>query len=216
MIYATMCVGKKWIDTWKLAIDNFSKDHNLHILTDDIDKFKNATCYEYKRDVFSYYEKINFVLELSKKYKERITFIDTDGLDDYNTDFIFDNKTFYTAHIWKLTGEVNNASIFFSEHDWILKDTLLSEVSSEGSLEFYILEKIMSFPKMDNIDEIIKDNKVLQSIIEKTYNQNTVTRDKLKRYKSGIGYCEGWGMSTLCTKYNIPVKPYNWRKDILI
>ena len=63
---------------------------------------------------------------------------------------------------------------------------------------------------------IIKDNKVLQSIIEKTYNQNTVTRDKLKRYKSGIGYCEGWGMSTLCTKYNIPVKPYNWRKDILI
>ena len=37
-----MCVGKKWIDTWKLKIDNFSKDHNLHILTDDIDKFKNA------------------------------------------------------------------------------------------------------------------------------------------------------------------------------
>ena len=41
----------------------------------------------------------------------------------------------------------------------------------------------MSFPKMDNIDEIIKDNKVLQSIIEKTYNQNTVTRDKLKDIK---------------------------------
>ena len=89
-----MCVGKKWIDTWKL-IDNFSKDHNLHILTDDIDKFKKTTCYEYKRNVFSYYEKINFVLELSKKYKERITFIDTDGLDDYNTDFIFDDRTFY-------------------------------------------------------------------------------------------------------------------------
>ena len=63
---------------------------------------KTLTCYEYKRNVFSYYEKINFVLELSKKYKERITFIDTDGLDDYNTDFIFDDRTFYTFHVWKL------------------------------------------------------------------------------------------------------------------
>ena len=59
-------------------IDKFIKTNQLHILTDTPNSFNYGTTHLYDRDVFSYYEKINFILSLSKQYNERITYIDTD------------------------------------------------------------------------------------------------------------------------------------------
>ena len=59
-----MCVGEHWIEKFKNNINNFSKKNNLHILTDDTSKFQNCSCYQYTRNVFSYYEKIKFILDL--------------------------------------------------------------------------------------------------------------------------------------------------------
>ena len=70
MIYATMCIGKEWIEKYKETINNFSNKNKLHILTDEPIHFKNCITDEYTRDVFSYYEKINFIFKLSKKYKQ--------------------------------------------------------------------------------------------------------------------------------------------------
>ena len=96
MIYATMCIGKEWIEKYKETINNFSNKNKLHILTDEPIHFKNCITDEYTRDVFSYYEKINFIFKLSKKYKERIYYIDADWLGSYDTNIKVDDDSLYT------------------------------------------------------------------------------------------------------------------------
>ena len=72
------------------------------------------------------------------------------------------------------------------------------------------------FPYLENIDDIIEDSKILQEYIEKEYNSNSITHKRLDRYKDGIGYVEGWGITALCIKYNIPIVETNWRKQRII
>ena len=74
-----MCIGKEWVDKHKNIINNFSKYNKLHILTDSENEFKDCVKEKYTRDVFSYYEKINFIFKLSKKYKERIYYLQLEG-----------------------------------------------------------------------------------------------------------------------------------------
>ena len=66
MIYATMCVGSKWTTKYQHIINAFSSKNHLEVLTDNIDIFDNSYNTLYDRDIFSYYEKINFIFNLSK------------------------------------------------------------------------------------------------------------------------------------------------------
>lgn len=209
MIYATMCVGKEWIEKYKTSINNFSKKNTLHILTDNTETFQNTTSYKYNRDVFSYYEKIKFILFLSKKYNERITYIDSDWLDDYNTSIVFDNTSLYT-YLKINTLEKNER--WFTDLEIQIRDTLLSNIGNLQPITEYIAEALISFPPQNNIDDLILDSETLQNLLEDTYNSETKTLKRLNRYKEGIGYAEGWGISALCVKYNIKIKEVNWRK----
>lgn len=218
MIYATMCIGKKWIDKYKDTINDFAKSNIVHVLTDDVNSFDNGIIHKYNRDVFSYYEKIPFTLNLVKKYNERITYIDVDmiGKTDLNIVNTFDEVSLYTQVIYQLD-EDNNVTHFFTELERKTQETLLTKIGHNGILTFYIPEALISFPKMDSIDDIINDSKILQNIIENTYHSKTKTRKRLNEYKEfGIGYTEGWGLTSICVKYDIPVKDCNWRKRILL
>ena len=75
MIYATKCIGEEWNSKYVNSVNKFCKKNDLHILTDNNTLFLNGICYPYQRDVFSYYEKINHILNISEKYKERVTYI---------------------------------------------------------------------------------------------------------------------------------------------
>ena len=211
MIYATMCVGKEWVKKHKTIINNFSEKNILHILTDEIDEFINAKVYEYSRDVFSYYEKINFILSLSKKYNERVTYIDCDWLEKYNTSFNYDDDSLYSYRIFNLD-EFNNVTVFFTDIEKQLRESLLNNISSGGYIKKYVPEALISFPNLKNIDDIISDVKILQPIIENIYNKESITNPRLDRYKHGIGYVEGWAISAISIKYNIQLKVCDWRK----
>ena len=63
---------------------------------------------------------------------------------------------------------------------------------------------------------IINDSKILQEYLESEYNKSSITSSRLDRYKKGIGYAEGWGLTALVTKYNISIKQIDWRKKILL
>ncbi len=216
MIYATMCVGNKWTNKYKTSINNFSKENTLHIFTDDMKSFENCVCHEYTRDVFSYYEKINFVLKLSKEYKERICYIDTDWLQGYDTNIIVDNHSVYTYTNFNLSDD-NVVTNFFTDIEIELQKTILRKIGIDKELEYYMGEAILFFPYNENIDDIISDSKTLQEYLENTYHQTTITKKRLDRYKKGIGYAEGWGITALMVKYNIPIKQItNWRKKKLL
>lgn len=215
MIYATMCIGSKWTTKYKDVVNTFGENNILHVLTDLPSISENVITHLYKRKVFSYYEKINFILNLSKQLKERICYIDVDWLTPYNTDLTFDNKSLYTYRNFKLH-EYNNLTMYFTDNEIKVKENILSQIGINQDLNDYIGEALIVFPYLENIDDLISDSKILQQYIEKEYNRESITNKRLDRYKGGIGYAEGWGISALCVKYNIPIVKTNWRKESLI
>ena len=215
MIYATMCIGKEWIDKYKETINNFSNKNKLHILTDEPIHFKNCITDEYTRDVFSYYEKINFIFKLSKKYKQRIYYIDVDWLSSYNTDIKVNDNNLYTYTNFLLDDE-NIWTKFFTSKEIKIKENILSKIGIDRELKDYIGEALILFPYNENIDMIIDDSKILQEYLENEYNKSSITSSRLDRYKKGIGYAEGWGLTALVTKYNIPIKQIDWRKKTIL
>ncbi len=216
MIYATMCVGKKWVKKHKDQINKFSKTNTLHILTDDNTSFENCICHHYTREVFSYYEKINLILNLSKEYKERIYYIDADWIRDYDTTLrIDDEDTIYSYSVIDLKDKSSYISRVVFE-DTEVKDTIMKKIGIDTTINCYMGEAILLVPYNENIDDIISDSKILQKYLEETYHQNSKTHKRLNRYKDGIGYAEGWGITALAIKYNIPIKESRWRKKIII
>ena len=226
MIYATMCVGSEWIDRFKKSINEFSKSNELHLLTDDKSDFNdNITLYRYTRDVFSYYEKIKFILDLSKKYEERITYIDSDWISQYNTNLKYDTLSLYTYLSVDISSNKDNELRWVGPFEKKLKNGLLLNqimdyqivINKGGNIPYYIAEALISFPYQKNIDELINDSKILQTFLENHYTTVAKTRSRLNRYKNGIGYAEGWGISALCVKYNIDIKEVTeWRKKTLL
>ena len=215
MIYATMCIGKEWIEKYKETINNFSNKNKLHILTDEPIHFKNCITDEYTRDVFSYYEKINFIFKLSKKYKQRIYYIDADWIGSYNTDIKVNDNNLYTYTNFLLDDE-NIWTKFFTSKEIKIKENILSKIGIDRELKDYIGEALILFPYNENIDMIIDDSKILQEYLENEYNKSSITSSRLDRYKKGIGYAEGWGLTALVTKYNIPIKQIDWRKKTIL
>ena len=209
-----MCIGSKWATKYRDVVNTFGEKNTLHILTDEPSTFQKTTTHLYTREVFSYYEKINFILNLSKKLKQQICYIDVDWIESYNTDLNFDDKL-YTYHNFDLDG-VNELTNFFTEKETKVRKKILSKIGVNKILNDYIGEALIVFPYLENIDDIIEDSKILQEYIEKEYNSNSITHKRLDRYKDGIGYAEGWGITALCIKYNIPIVETNWRKQRII
>ena len=179
MIYATMCIGNKWLNKYRDTINVFSSKNHLEILTDTPSGLTGSHITLYERNIFSYYEKINFIFNLSKKYNQRITYIDSDWLVRYNTDIKYDDITLYTYEIFDLYIE-SELTKFFYETEYHLRDTLLSHISSNESIKYYIPEALISLPKVNEIDKMISDIKTIQPILENIYN----SKNKNPRFSS--------------------------------
>ncbi len=215
MIYATMCIGNRWLNKYQDTINVFSSKNHLEILTDNPIGLTGSHITLYERNIFSYYEKINFIFNLSKKYNQRITYIDSDWLVRYNTDIKYDDMTLYSYHIFDLYKE-SELTKFFEENEYHLRDTLLSNISLNESIKYYIPEALISLPKVNEIDKMIYDIKTIQPILENNYNSKNRNPRYYRYVKAGIGYGEGWAPSAICQKYNIPIDKVDWKRKMLL
>jgi len=221
MIYATMCIGSSWVTKFKKSINEFGKNNTLYILTDSPDEFSNCETIIYERDEFSYYEKINLILNLLETHKQRITYIDADWLRHYNTNIEFSDNSLYTYQIFYL----NQKPLMFFFPELELKK-INEVIKLIGMTEFgdrYIPEAVLSFPYFENFFEIKDDFITMQTPIEDIYNKTVPIRTALRKYsKHGIGYGEGLAITAVANKYNIDVKDFGefpnhtWRKKVLI
>jgi len=210
-----MCVGTKWLTKYQDIINAFSSKNHLEILTDNPSGLIGSHITLYERNVFSYYEKINFMFNLSKKYNERITYIDIDWLNAYNTNITYDDITLYSYATYDLSDK-NILTKWFTEREEYFRDNLLSHISVNSNIDFYIPEALISIPQLNNIDNIQFDLKIIQPIIESWYGLKN-KNPRFRRYiKNGIGYAEGWGVSAVCKKYKIPIDKVDWKKQTLL
>lgn len=217
MVYATMCIGEKWVDRHQRCINEFGKVNKIFVLTDIPTKFPNCETILYTRKIFSYYEKINLILQLSKEYKERIYYIDADWVAQYDTNLKVDSESIYSYINFDLRDDPPNPlTVYFTETEKQVQKSILKKIGVDKLLVDYLGEAILLFPYKENIDEIIADSKILQTYLEDIYNNTSITNLRLNRYKKGVGYAEGWGITALAVKYNIPIKEVKWRKKILL
>lgn len=200
MIYATMCVGDRWNTTHQSSINNFSKNNKLHILTDLPDRYENS--YLYKRDIFSYYEKINHILNLLETYKQRVTYIDVDWLGSYDKSIQYDSSSLYTY--WLIDTNKDPIKSLFSEDRDSLLD-IFGTINIKTIPSKYIPEALISFPYIDDdtTQKIKSDLLTIQKPLESLYGKLPPRKQLLKWSKNGIGYGEGWALSVVSSKYNL-------------
>jgi len=215
MIYSTMCIGTEWCTKYAQNINAFSKNNKVYVLTDKPSYFQNCNYIEYKRDVFSYYEKINLITNLLETYKERITYVDADLLDTrINTEFVYDSDSLYTYDVY----DSNDGRItkYFGEYEKSKILEVFSNINLSNLPNFYIDEKIISLPYLDKLSDITEDINTLQPLLENLLGSVPMNENLDKYSKIGIWYGEGWVLNAICSKYNIHAKSLDWIKKTII
>lgn len=213
MIYVTVCIGAKWNSEYKSSIQEFSRKNELYILTDFPELYDQKYTFKYERKVFSYFEKIKFIFKIIEGKRSRVTYIDANKLDQYNTGIIYNDQLIYTGQILS----VQHVYKYFLTPSTLTDIGLIFDKIGIKNLNIkYPREHILSVPYIDSIEGIIKDLNTLQPYLEKYYNEIPRTQ-YLKRYsETGVGYAEGWSLVAISIKYGIGIKLLDWKKKSII
>ena len=143
--------------------------------------------------------------------KNRITFLDVDKLQQYNS-IDYDDSSCYVYNT--TTTPIKLSNEFESTRKEIHKHLNIKNTS-----EIYAQEALISLPYTDDFENIKKDILELQPIVERNFGNRKWNNSKLNRYsKYGIGYGEGSALTAVLLKYNIDiVNVYStFRKESLI
>lgn len=209
MIYCTMCIGEEWVDIYSPAINKFSRDREVFVLTDQPDKFECNTIL-YERDIFSYYEKINLVLNLIKSHQSRVTYIDVNELRTFNSNITTDDNSLFCAQLFSWE---HMEKYFLTESTKEDVYTILDKIKVKELKNFYIREHIFSFPFSKDIDDIINDAALIQPFFEEYFNNVPYTPHMERYSREGVGYAEGFAIQALAIRHNIDIKQMEWVAD---
>ena len=211
MIYATMCIGEEWCKKYSDDINKLGSKKTTHVLTDFPKYFDKCKVKKYNRDIFSYYEKLPFTLNLMIDSKDRVVFVDADfvhsdeikGLVDnrYNLDKesvysinIYDTKSFPKSFV------LSNPSY-----------TELMNIYDSYNYELfpkYLHERLFSLPyKKNQTEQMLNEIVEMQTIFEERYYKGRVWPDGHQNQRwsdAGCGYAEGGALSIIVHNLNIP------------
>lgn len=201
----TTIIGKEHNDKYYKRINKLGKDVSIDVLTDQPELYKNCNTTEYTREVFSYYEKMMFLLDCVKKYKSRVTHIDVDWFLDLNYDIELKEDTFYTYFIFpyyqmdeKKVRSITNFKLLIQKLNTILSD------NGYGKCKQLIGEAFMSMPYLSNFDEMYTRVKTMQYDFENQLNMETGFGARYSKYQNtGVGYGEGMALTMVMDHLNI-------------
>jgi hypothetical protein len=200
MVYCTLIYGKDWHEKFARNIVEEAQKHNIYILTSHPEYFNGCEFVEkYSRTDFCYYEKLPWVFSLTKKLKQRVTYVDADWVFGLTNTFEGEDNTAYTNQLTKIY--VKGLTPSDQEH---IRDVFVKAVYPFDDNN-YLSEKIISLPYVaDKIDKMIEDIRHLQPFFESGFNAYTNLSKKFVRYKGvGTGYAEGAALTAVLDRYNI-------------
>lgn len=205
MVYATMIIGEEYCRRYSQQVLQSSFKNTLYILTDYPELFPNCNTIPYTKAVFSYYDKLIFLAELTLEKKQRVTFIDCDWLSNINSNTSLEEGIFYTYWIYSTT-KLKTTVLF--EFGVNLMKEVLQDNGYKVDYDDYIGEAVLSLPYCDKVTDILKDLKNLQKPWEKAFSQSIKTNHStLLRYANyGVGYAEGGALTAILRKYSVPYK----------
>ena len=207
MIYATAAVGQEFCEKYSKIISKEGTLNSIYVLTDYPELFSNCKVTLYNRKVWSYVEKIIFLLKVVLEVKQRVTFIDADVCNRLNPKLKLDDEKVYVHDFINLSESHNILHPLNKAVD------IVAEVLGEFNLshsQFYLFERSMSIPYTYHTEEILTLLQKIQPKWESVFNQKNVINVFLERYtKYGVGYCEGAALNGVLNKFNVQFKRMN-------
>lgn len=224
MIYCTMSIGKYHSEKYSNDINRLATKYKVEVLTDCPEYFKNCTIHEYSRDVFSYYEKLPFMLSVILNNKDRVLYFDSDTINEIeNSQYNFDEKSVYTYKLYPTStyfikyGREKALEILTKDSGIIVLLDILDELGYD--MCDYLHERILSIPYSNKIKKVKEEILELQNIFEEKHPKNKdwseASRKDLQRYsKAGCGYGEGGALSIVLTNHKFKFKELNQKIPI--
>lgn len=218
MILTLVLVGDEHINDARPYIRLFSsKGWIVEILTDQPEKLKgigydNINLHQYNEKIFSYFNKLIFPIQISKKYKSGVLYIDSSLLFATPKTFIesFKNTdSFLYYKNWPNGEKLNDYKddIYFSK----IIDYFIAENVEKYEDLITILEWIYYIPYYENkVDQLLYDIEKIKPIFE-------YTSVIFKPHYNGIGNAEGLALSYILNKNLIPLDKFtNFEFDFTI
>lgn len=222
MIYCTICIGEEWCKKYSDDINKLGSEKTTYVLTDFPEYFGNCKIKKYKRNVFSYYEKLPFTLELIIKYKNRVVFFDADSVDNnyfqsiLKKEYNLDTESVYALNVYDTKSF--NRKMVLSNPSYIELMNIY-RLYNYQLFPKYLHERLFSLPYNEiQTEEILNQILEMQSIFEETYYKGRVWPEghqNQKWSKNGCGYAEGGALSIIVHNMKIPTKSIKLLKNLL-
>lgn len=200
MIYCTLIYGEDWHKKFARNIAEEAQNLDIYILTSHPEYFRDCRFVEkYSRPDFCYYEKLPWVFGLSKKLKQRVTYVDADWANGLIDKFQGEDDIAYTNQITDRYLD----TLTFSDRQHIRELFLKADYPFVD--EHYLSEKLISLPYVDEkIDKMVEDIKYLQPFFESGFNAYSNLSKKFRRYsREGKGYAEGAALTAVLDHHKI-------------
>jgi hypothetical protein len=213
MIYATFITGEEYGPRYAQQVIREVKGKDVHILTDKPELFPECKTELYDKEVFSYYDKLTFLVRKVLERKQRVTFIDCDWFSGLHEGFDMEPDTFYTYALFKFKDFEKKP---FAMEGINMVIDVLEKNNFNLKRDVYIGEAIMSLPYLDCAQNILDDLYTLQVDWEAKFNQNVKTDNQsISRYaRYGVGYGEGGALTAILQKYNVKLKDVLYKKFV--
>ena len=212
MKLCSISVGKSFCEKYSQKVKQHAPtDIDLIILTDHPEYFDFCKTELYTDDAFSYFSKNTFAVELCKKYKTDVFYIDIDSFHIVDTS-IYKNKFETTYFLYdKLWPDFTHSEINSLPKDLLDYYELFSNLQIEN-----IHEKLFYIPYSQKINNLYKDLVIIKEIWDKE-TQTSEPKGNAKKYsKYGIGYGEGIPLSLALLMNGIITKKYQFTKSTII
>jgi hypothetical protein len=198
MVLIIVAVGDDYIENSIKHISKFvNRGWDVRILTDKPEVFKKrkVTTYQYKKKLFSYFDKFLFSMKIMEEEKCSVLYVDADWIQNIKRDFMENfkpNEEFLYYDNWP---EYDNRYFSIIHDYWKMIDF------DNTNLET-ILEWVIYFPYCEKIGKLRHDLEEMKPIFEYTslcHNPEYI----------GLGNAEGLALSYVLKKNNIEIRKFN-------
>lgn len=201
-------VGSEYVDLLVDYKKYIPSKFNIVVYTTNINKIKQhlptAKVLEYKSDVFFYFDKFKYSIQMSNKLKKSVLYVDVGRLcetPDYIWNIELDKvKNICFSATW---GELDTAGKLYDFKSSLFEDgywnDLLDHFKNKVDLSKVnlFLERVLIVPYKKSMELVLSELEDIREMFE------TLSRRKVNVYR-GIGNGEGLGMGYVLTKINEP------------
>lgn len=201
---ALVAVGEKYIEPVNQVVNRFFDKWDIYVLTDNVGSVP-LKCHvkQHEDKIFSYFEKMLFVLRLVEKHKTGVLYVDVDRIDEFGEDFMnqmIENNEVTIKNYWHGTNKD-----FKGNYDSSIHFKPLIEYCQNNNIDYDVdtfSEEIFYVPYLNNISEIIYDVEKLRPVFEY---QSLISLETNKYYPN-VGNAEGLALSISLKKNNHTIK----------